>query len=58
MKSKKSDSVRIVKRYVGKRVRGVIYQGDALAFLKKMKHDSAGIVFLDPPFNLGKIYDS
>jgi site-specific DNA-methyltransferase (adenine-specific) len=33
-----------------------VYVGDALDFLKSLPRESARIVFLDPPFNLGKIY--
>jgi site-specific DNA-methyltransferase (adenine-specific) len=46
----------VVHRYAGKRIRGTIHKGDALAFLRSLKSESAGIVFLDPPFNLGKEY--
>jgi len=40
-----------------KGVRGQIVCGDAIDFLKKLSSDSARVVFLDPPFNLGKRYD-
>jgi site-specific DNA-methyltransferase (adenine-specific) len=33
-------------------------QADALDYLRTIKSDSAGIVFLDPPFNLGKRYST
>lgn len=36
--------------------RGRIFTGDALAFLRTLGDASASIVFLDPPFNLGKDY--
>ncbi|MCX6600758.1 MAG: DNA methyltransferase [bacterium] len=52
-----SATLHVVKRFNSKKHRGVVYQGDALAFLRKLKSDSAAIVFLDPPFNLGKVYD-
>lgn len=40
----------------GKRVEGKIVCGDAIEFLQRLPRDSARIVFLDPPFNLGKRY--
>jgi site-specific DNA-methyltransferase (adenine-specific) len=40
----------------GKRVDGKIVCGDAIEFLKSLPRESARIVFLDPPFNLGKGY--
>jgi len=45
-------------RFRRRAVRGEVYRGDALAFLKDIVTDSANIVFLDPPFNLGKVYDA
>jgi hypothetical protein len=33
-----------------------IHHGDALAFLRSLEDSSAHLVFLDPPFNLGKTY--
>ena len=36
--------------------KGRLYLGDAHAFLASIRSESAGIVFLDPPFNLGKNY--
>jgi len=44
------------RRFQRERIKGTIYHGDALEFLKSRKSKSAGIVFLDPPFNLGKRY--
>ncbi len=38
------------------RASGTIYKGDALVFLRSLEAASAGIIFLDPPFNLGKVY--
>ncbi len=35
---------------------GDLVRADALAFLKGLRDSVADIVFLDPPFNLGKIY--
>jgi 16S rRNA G966 N2-methylase RsmD len=37
-------------------ISGEIVQAEALAFLKTIPDGSASIVFLDPPFNLGKKY--
>ena len=35
---------------------GTLYSGDALEFLQSLTPESADLVFLDPPFNLGKSY--
>ena len=35
---------------------GDLVRADALAFLKGLRDNVADVVFLDPPFNLGKIY--
>lgn len=45
--------------YTAKRksLQGKIVCGDAIEFLQRLPRDSARIVFLDPPFNLGKRYD-
>jgi site-specific DNA-methyltransferase (adenine-specific) len=43
-------------KYNNKNVKGEIFNGDALAYLRNMQKDLAAIVFLDPPFNLGKDY--
>ena len=37
---------------------GTLYSGDALEFLKSLSPESADLIFLDPPFNLGKNYSS
>jgi site-specific DNA-methyltransferase (adenine-specific) len=39
-----------------KAICGEIVHGDAIEFLRNLPQDSARIVFLDPPFNLGKRY--
>ncbi len=44
------------RRFASKAMRGSIYQADAVPFLKSLKSDSARVIFLDPPFNLGKVY--
>ena len=38
--------------------RGVLFQGDCLALMNQMVSNSVDLVFADPPFNLGKHYDS
>jgi site-specific DNA-methyltransferase (adenine-specific) len=48
---------KLFRRYSGKSLRGEIHCGDALAFLRSQETESADVVFLDPPFNLGKQYD-
>lgn len=52
----KRKALTVMKKYVRKYLRGRVVRGDALAFLQSLKSDTASIVFLDPPFNLGKIY--
>src|SRR5687768_15777383 len=46
----------LVKVFRGKRARGRIYRAEALEHLRALPADSASLVFLDPPFNLGKMY--
>jgi site-specific DNA-methyltransferase (adenine-specific) len=40
----------------GRQVKGRVTVGDALIFLQSIQKERADIVFLDPPFNLGKQY--
>jgi site-specific DNA-methyltransferase (adenine-specific) len=40
----------------GSQVKGSVTAGDALVFLQSIRKERADIVFLDPPFNLGKEY--
>lgn len=47
---------RVVARFRRASCSGSIHQGDALAFLRTLPDESADLVFLDPPFNLGKRY--
>lgn len=47
---------KLFRKYSGKKVNGKIYNCDAKEFLSSLEDESAGIVFLDPPFNLGKDY--
>jgi site-specific DNA-methyltransferase (adenine-specific) len=46
----------IYKRYSSKRATGQIWASDALEFMRSLNSQSARIIFLDPPFNLGKVY--
>ena len=48
--------LRLTVRLVTKK--GMLYQGDCLALLKKLKSNSIDCIFADPPFNLGKNYGS
>lgn len=47
---------RRIQRFNAEHARGVVYCSDAVEYLKTMQKQSADIVFLDPPFNLGKQY--
>ncbi len=47
---------KVFRSYDRATAKGRLIVGDALAFLKTVRSGSAGIVFLDPPFNLGKTY--
>jgi site-specific DNA-methyltransferase (adenine-specific) len=49
---------RLVYSAKGKSVDGKIVCGDAIEFLKSLPRESARVVFLDPPFNLGKRYST
>jgi site-specific DNA-methyltransferase (adenine-specific) len=55
-KSSILDDVRLFHRYRSKALHGELYLGDATNFLRSLKTSSAHLVFLDPPFNLGKKY--
>lgn len=46
----------LIRSYRSKGLKGSIWQSEALQFLKLLKSHSAELVFLDPPFNLGKSY--
>ncbi len=37
---------------------GILFQGDGLALMSQILPDSIDLVFADPPFNLGKRYES
>lgn len=47
---------KVIKRYRNKYVSGFLCQAEALEFLRSLKAEAASIIFLDPPFNLGKQY--
>jgi len=49
--------IETVRSFAGKRAKGKICHGDAIEFLRSLKRETADIIFLDPPFNLGKVYD-
>ena len=49
-------NIKLVASYKAKRIRGEILQAEAVEFLRTIKSKSATLVFLDPPFNLGKSY--
>lgn len=42
--------------YMG--TKGILFQGDCLALLAYMLPDSVDLIFIDPPFNLGKNYST
>ena len=54
--SAQGPSIKLYRRYSGRKKAGTVYTGDALDFLKDLPANSARVVFLDPPFNLGKVY--
>ena len=49
-------SPEIYRRYASKAITGSVYAADALDFMRSIPSQSARIIFLDPPFNLGKVY--
>jgi site-specific DNA-methyltransferase (adenine-specific) len=46
----------IVCQYKTRGIEGYVAAGDTLDFLRSIRSEAAAIVFLDPPFNLGKRY--
>lgn len=50
------NKLNIFRQYSGNAFEGRVHCGDGIEFLRSLDSDTAGIVFLDPPFNLGKIY--
>ena len=51
-----ANSTKLVHAYNEQGINGQVHCGDALDFLNSLRTASAGIIFLDPPFNLGKVY--
>jgi site-specific DNA-methyltransferase (adenine-specific) len=51
------ETPQLFRRWEGASPRGELYHADALAFLDSIRSGTAGLVFLDPPVNLGKNYD-
>jgi len=49
---------KLIKQYSARKLKGEVFRGDALKFLHLLPENSADIVFLDPPFNLGKLYST
>lgn len=50
------NTLQILHRYRTKRLQGTVTVGHALHFLQSFAPETADIIFLDPPFNLGKKY--
>lgn len=48
--------LKLYSSYDVQQVKGEVYHGEALGFLSNIQNCVASIVFLDPPFNLGKDY--
>lgn len=48
--------LKLVARFDRGRVWAEVLQGDAVDFLRSLPSESSALVFLDPPFNLGKQY--
>lgn len=48
----------VYREFSGQPMEGTIYSGDGLEFMKSLPTESAHVIFLDPPFNLGKCYSS
>jgi site-specific DNA-methyltransferase (adenine-specific) len=46
----------LFKNYKSKTAQGLLYEGEALSFLKGIESGVADLIFIDPPFNLGKLY--
>ena len=37
-------------------IKGKVFHGEAISFLKRLRTNTVSVIFLDPPFNLGKDY--
>jgi site-specific DNA-methyltransferase (adenine-specific) len=49
---------RVYRQFSGRVAKGRIRHEDALDFLHSLRPECADLIFLDPPFNLGKVYGS
>jgi site-specific DNA-methyltransferase (adenine-specific) len=47
---------KFIRKFRSKCASGIVVQDDALVFLTSLESESASLIFLDPPFNLGKKY--
>lgn len=56
--SKSNTNGRYPPRLIYTSTEGILFQGDCLALMSQMVPDSVDLVFADPPFNLGKQYES
>lgn len=56
--SKSNTNERYPPKLIYASTEGILFQGDCLALMGKMLPDSVDLVFADPPFNLGKRYES
>jgi site-specific DNA-methyltransferase (adenine-specific) len=52
----KTRSLKPYKSFETNTVTGEVYRRDALPFLRSLPDESADLLFIDPPFNLGKKY--
>jgi len=48
--------MKLIRKFSGQTIRGSVYKADALDLLGSINDGSAALVFVDPPFNLGKKY--
>jgi site-specific DNA-methyltransferase (adenine-specific) len=53
---KRRRALEVYQRYKSKKIAGSIFVGEALDFMRSLPSQSARIIFIDPPFNLGKVY--
>jgi len=56
--SKSNTNGRYPSKLIYASTEGILFQGDCLALMSQMLPDSVDLVFADPPFNLGKSYES
>lgn len=50
------ETPRVVREFHTDQASGRVCSGDALLFMRELASGSAALVFLDPPFNLNKVY--